>query len=99
MTLIYSCKTPGWIIYKQELLELSKSDKFDIVLPCTRMEEKEEWKYPKRRIDKEMIQEYIKDLDNCFFFICGPPKFTEGTEANLKELGVNEEKIEYEKWS
>ncbi len=48
-----------------------------------------------------VTKEWIKDnlpLNGAFYF-CGPPIFMESLEKNLLELGVSQDKINYEKFS
>ena len=48
-------------------------------------------------VTKEWIKENLP-LNGAFYF-CGPPIFMESLEKNLLELGVSQDKINYEKFS
>ena len=100
ITLLYSVKTPEYIIYRKELENLKKKYKnFNVVITITRPEEsKEKWDGLKGRIDKKIINEKIKDLEKTIFFICGPPDMVTTTVKYLKELNIKNEQIKIEKW-
>ena len=96
-TLLYSVKKPENIIYHQELLELEKSKKLDLVLTMTRSEGTD-WKGRTGRINCDMITDLSPILEKSDFYICGPPEMVEGTVKILEGLGVEKERINREQW-
>lgn len=91
-TVIFSNKESRDVILEDELKKLF--DKENLILTLTR-EESDEYEYG--RIDKELIEKYIKDFDQ-YFYICGPSGFEDDITADLIELGASREKIVIEEW-
>jgi predicted ferric reductase len=57
--------------------------------------------YPgeKGRVDKEKIKTLVPDLLTRDVYVCGPPPMMDGVVASLRELGVPEAQIHFEKFS
>jgi ferredoxin-NADP reductase len=85
-TLIFSNKEVKDIIIEKELRQML-GDR--LILTLTREDAKG---YEHGRISKEMIQKYVKDL-NQKFYICGPDPFVLGLKSTLEKMGVREDNI------
>jgi ferredoxin-NADP reductase len=85
-TLFFSNKEAKDIIIEKELRQMLGNR---LVLTLTREEAKG---YEHGRIDKELIQKYVKDL-NQKFYICGPDAFVLDLKKALEKMGVKEENI------
>ena len=97
MTLFYSNKTSGDIIFHQELKGLTAVCKnFKLVTILTRDTERKEPADEYKRIDSEMVKKYIGDLNGNDYFICGPSAFVLGMKEELKTAGVDPHDIKIE---
>lgn len=85
-TLIFSNKEVKDIILEKELRQILGDD---LILTLTRDDTKG---YEHGRISKELIQKYIKNLDQNFY-ICGPDPFVIELKSTLEKMGVKEENI------
>jgi ferredoxin-NADP reductase len=52
--------------------------------------------YESGRVTKDYLADRIGDLDQ-FFYLCGPPSFVEGLQASLDELGVDADRLVFER--
>jgi hypothetical protein len=91
-TLIFSNKEKKDVIIENELKEMF--DKNHLVL--TLSEEKIQG-YEYGRIDKDLIQKYVKDY-NQYFYACGPSGFEDNMIDILISLGAKKDKIIIERW-
>lgn len=85
-TLIFSNKEVKDIILEKELHQMLGDD---LILTLTREDAKG---YEHGRISREMIQRYVKNLDQKFY-ICGPDPFVLNLKNSLEKMGVKEENI------
>ena len=85
-TLFFSNKEVKDIIVEKELRQMFGDN---LVLTLTRDDVKG---YEHGRINKELIQKYIKDL-NQKFYICGPDPFVLDLKHTLEKMGVRPEDI------
>lgn len=86
VTLIYSNRNKESTPFFDELKKLEKKNKnIKIIFIMT---QDENWKGEKRRIDKELIEDYVKNFENCTFYVAGPPSLNDAVLKTLKELGV-----------
>ncbi len=93
--LLYSCKESSDIIFKNELLHLSKKHKnFNYIQTITR---ENNHNNKNGRIDKEFILSNLDNL-NKLFYICGPPDMVKDVEKILLELNVKKELIKTERF-
>ena len=84
--LIFSNKRAEDIILEKELLYMFDDD---LTLTLTREEVKG---YEQGRINKELIQKYVTDM-NQYFYLCGPDPFVVELRKDLIELGADKSKI------
>jgi ferredoxin-NADP reductase len=85
-TLFFSNKEVKDIIVEKELRQMFGDD---LVLTLTRDDAKG---YEHGRINKELIQKYVKNLDQKFY-ICGPDPFVLDLKNTLEKMGVSPENI------
>lgn len=96
VVLIYSTKTEKDIVFKAELNNIITGTKTKITHLVT-----DDPNYPgeKGTLDKEKIRQLVPDVANREIFLCGPPAMTTALIAILKELGVAQSHLHYEKFS
>ncbi len=97
ITLLYSNKTSGDIIFYKEIqdLEFRNSD-FRCVHTITRPEGYD-WKGSTGRINQELLEQNVSNKQ-ALFYICGPKAMIQATAELLKGLGVHPSRIKIEKW-
>lgn len=100
ITILYSVRVPGDIIFKNEFLQLEDANPhMDFKVTCTRLDPSDPWIGRRGRIDAAWIKEQVVDLPNTVFYACGPTALVEGVEKTvLHELGVPKEQLKLEKW-
>ncbi len=92
--LIFSNKEKRDVILGKEFREMFFDE--DLVFVLTLMgEDKKEEGYEHKRIDKSMLEKYIKDF-NQNFYICGPPGFVKEIKKLLEEKDVRLDSIVFE---
>lgn len=91
--IIYSNKTEKEILWREEIEKLSEKENISYEVTLTR----EEWDGTKGRINKEMIEKNLKNLNKTDFYLCGPPLFVKDIERILiVELKIPKENIKKE---
>src|SRR5579863_213582 len=90
-TLLYCVRTSGDIMFESELEQLRSRQilQYHVVLS----EPHDDWSGPRGHINREVIEDTIKDLNSSNFFLCGPPPFMETSRSILMGLGVEPERI------
>jgi cytochrome-b5 reductase len=88
--LIFSSKAPRDIIDERELRHYLGER---CILTCT---EESAPGYERRRIDRAFLEEKIADFDQ-HFYVCGPPGFMDAVNGALAELGVQAERLVFER--
>ena len=96
--LLYSSRSLGEVIYRDDLNRLAAYDEVDFRLTLTR-EWPAEWKGHRGRVDKELLAEvaWAKE-DRALTYICGPTGFVEAAANNLVELGHDPGRIKTERF-
>jgi ferredoxin-NADP reductase len=91
VTLVYSNRDRESAVFLDELEELERRiGGLRVVLTIT---EQEGWEGESRRIDADMLREYLGDLDAKRFLVAGPPPMAEGVSESLLTAGVPEERV------
>lgn len=94
--LLYGCRTPDDIIFREELEYLQRRHpNLRVVITISRPEGTD-WKGPTGHITKELITQSVPDLPRRYIHICGPVPMMEATKQMLAELGVPRERIKLE---
>lgn len=102
VVLLYSNKLVKDIIFKSELDDLSKKYNLKIHHILTEDSPANALSVAngeRGRINKEKIYRLVKDIKSRDAYVCGPVPFMEAIIGMLKELGVKEEQIHFEKFS
>ncbi len=50
------------------------------------------------RINRELIQKYIDNVEDKVWYICGPPEMVKKIKEILHTLNIKDDKIIYEAW-
>lgn len=101
IVLLYSNKTPEDIIFRKDLDTFTaENPNINIIHTITQPEEsKISWSGRTGRIDEAMIREYVTDLENAIFYICGSPSMVEALNEIVKEMGISEENLKLERFT
>ena len=97
VTLIYSSKTPEDIIFAKELMLTKYPDNIKVYLTITQPNDNN-WKGLIGRINENMIKKLVPNLNNSYFYICGPTPMVEDSNKILKSIGIKEDKIKLERF-
>lgn len=96
---IYSVRTPGHIVYHDELKTIKEQNpnfKYDATI--TRPTEEHSWHGRTGRIDMEMLKQNIGNVENSLFYLCGPLEFVKVKMEMLENLGAKKEQIKTDIW-
>lgn len=98
VTLIYSNRDPESAAFLDELTELERDNpRLRLVLTMT---DDPEWKGETRRIDAELLRDYLDaELGSYTHLIAGPPAMVEAMEQTLRDAGVPDGRIRPERFS
>jgi predicted ferric reductase len=91
ITIIYGTKTKDSLIFRN-YLDSIKEKWFKKVYALSRQKIDEKG-YENKRIDKEIIEKYVKNTSNSIFYICGPEEMKKDIIRYLKSLGVKKRDI------
>lgn len=94
--LIYGCRAPEDIIYREELDYLARRHANLRVTLVVSRPEGTDWKGATGRITKELIAATVPDLASRYVHICGPVPMMEALKRSLAELGVPAERVRTE---
>ncbi|MFB6215452.1 MAG: ferredoxin--NADP reductase [Candidatus Aenigmatarchaeota archaeon] len=98
ITVIYSNKTQKDIIYREDLERLAQtSENIDVFHTLTR-EEPDGWDGETGRIDEDMVEKYVDNIQDKLWYVCGPMDMAKAMEDMLSDMGVPGEKIKTEEW-
>ncbi|WP_459129436.1 2Fe-2S iron-sulfur cluster-binding protein [Guggenheimella bovis] len=96
-TLYTNARTPEDLYIKEELDELKKSlPGFDYVLALKPVPEGYEWNGPTGYATNAIKEK--ENLEEAEAYLCGSPRMLDGIVTMLKELGVPEERIYFDKF-
>lgn len=101
LSLIYSAQTIKEAAFYEELQALEKNNpNISILFSFTKeIGLKEEKNIISRRVNAEIIKNFIGNINGKTFFICGPTSFMDAMITNLLSLGVTKKQIELEEFS
>jgi ferredoxin-NADP reductase len=94
--LLYASKSLQHIIYRDELQRLTEAG-YRIAHTLTRNNDPQ-WRGYSRRIDRDMLVEFVGDFAQPLFYLCGPPEFCNCVAHELADLGVQRDRIKTEKY-
>lgn len=100
VTLLYSARTTGDIIFNDEFRALEQENpNFEFKVTCTRLGDDDPWGGRRGRIDANWVNEQVGDLGETVFYACGPTPLVEFAEDLVTEgMGVPKEQMIVEKW-
>lgn len=101
LSLIYSARTIKEAVFYEELKNLEKRNRNISTLFSFTQETEiiEEKNTISKRINVEIIKNFLGDLRDKTFFICGPTVFMDAMITNLLSLGVTKKQIEFEEFT
>jgi ferredoxin-NADP reductase len=95
--LLYSSRSLGEVIYRDELERLAATDEVDLRLTLTR-EAPAGWQGYRRRIDTELLGEIAPPQERPLVYVCGPTAFVEAAATGLVQLGHDAGQIKTERF-
>ena len=96
ITLFFSNRTEKDIIYKKELEEIKNKD--INVIHTLSQEVPEGGSGETGRINREMIEKYVKNPKEKLWYICGPPPMVNSIKEILLGMGIPQERLRIEDW-
>lgn len=90
ITVIYGARSPGELLYKDELKEWEQSNDLDLYLTVDKGDEN--WK-GREGFVPTVLQEVAPDSTNAYALVCGPPIMLRFTMPPLLELDFKEDRI------
>lgn len=101
ITVFYSNRTPEEIAFKSALDELQRRNKnLTVIYTVTRPDEAAlPWSGRIGRIDSELVKEYVVDMKEAVFYICGPPVMVKEMLDMLSVFSIPAERIRVENFT
>ena len=96
LVLLYSNSTLDRAAYHDKFEEVQRSGSFDFRYILTLTRPDVSWQGEHRRIDIDFIGNYVPDLSQRIFYVCGPPGLVQEITGILKAADIAEEKIRFE---
>jgi ferredoxin-NADP reductase len=98
MRLLYSARSLGDVIYRDELTRASRETGAEIELALTR-EWPDDWKGRRGRVDRELLARFAwPPGERPLVYVCGPTGFVETVAETLVELGHESLQIRTERF-
>ncbi|KAK3775048.1 hypothetical protein RRG08_048258 [Elysia crispata] len=103
VALLYSCKSPAEMVFKDEILEIARHHDFftpKLYSSKDSVDEKDKKNIKEGRITESEIQEALSSLNQASaqVYICGPPAFLDKMETFCLSSGLPKDRIYYENW-
>jgi ferredoxin-NADP reductase len=97
ITLVYSNRDRESTAFLDELTQLEREHpNFRLVLTMT---DDAGWEGESRRIDADLLRDYLTDLNSFRYLVAGPPALVEAMVETLDQVGVPEERIQAGRFS
>lgn len=90
LTVIYGARSPGLLLYKEELLDWGKKDDINLILTVDQGDNN--WK-GRVGFVPAVTKEVAPKAENTYAVVCGPPVMIKFTLPVLEELGFSPEQI------
>jgi NAD(P)H-flavin reductase len=91
ITVVYGARSPGMLLYKDELAEWEKRDDINMHITVDGTEDPD-WKYNVGFVPT-ITEQKITSADNAIAIVCGPPIMIKFTQPVLEKLGFPPERI------
>jgi len=98
ITLLFSNRTADDIIYKKEFDEISRNNRNIKIINTITQDAPKQWPGEKGRIDRKMIERYVKNPKEKLWYVCGPPPMVSSMKEMLLGMGVPENRLKIEDW-
>ena len=96
--LLYSSRSLGDVIYRDELDMLDSADPYLEVRYALTRAQPEGWSGYSRRIDEEILRETAYPNAEGVAFVCGPTRFVETVADGLLAVGYSPERVKTERF-
>jgi len=91
ITVVYGARSPGMLLYKEELTQWEKRDDIDVHITVDATDDPS-WKYNVGFVPA-IAKEKIKSANNAIAIVCGPPIMIRFTQPVLEEVGFPPERV------
>ena len=91
ITVVYGARSPGMLLYREELTQWEKRDDIDMHITVDATEDPD-WKYNIGFVPT-ITEEKITSADDTVALVCGPPIMIKFTQPVLEKLGFPPERI------
>jgi len=91
ITVVYGARTPGMLLYKQELAEWEKRDDINVHITVDATDDPD-WQYNVGFVPT-ITEQKIKSADDAIAIVCGPPIMIRFTQPVLENLGFPPDRI------
>src|SRR3989338_572941 len=98
ITLLFSNRTADDIIYKKEFDEISRNNRNIKIINTITQDAPKQWPGEKGRIDRKMIERYVKNPKEKLWYVCGPTPMVSSMKEMLLGMGVPENRLKIEDW-
>jgi len=88
---VYGARSPGMLLYKQELWEWEKRDDIEMHITVDATDDPN-WKYNVGFVPT-ITEQKIKSADNAIAIVCGPPIMIKYTQPVLEKIGFPPDRI------
>jgi ferredoxin-NADP reductase len=99
LVLFYSNHTKEEAAFMDEFQAFQNKNPHFTFVPTMTQADKSVWNGKSERISKEMISEFVQDIDSPIYYICGPSGMVWMLSQTLLDAGVNEDNIRKEDFS
>jgi ferredoxin-NADP reductase len=98
IVLIYGCRSPSKIAFKNELEKMQVQNK-NLRVVFTVNEAKSDWKWSIGDITVDMVKKEVPDYKERVFYACGPPDMVQAMVNLLRELGLLNNQLKLESFA
>lgn len=96
ITLIYSTRSPDYILYKNDLEDFDKNPNINIIYTMTGPSDN--WTGQRGRINNDIIMNNVQGINTNTYYLCGSLDFIRTIVNILRKLGVDRKKIKRDVW-
>lgn len=99
--LLYANSVPEEIAFRKEIEDwANENENIEAFMTVSHPENSnQEWKGLTGRIDRQMIENTVRELTKPTFWVCGPPAMTEAMEKLLGGLRITSDRLRVEKFT